>query len=53
LPFTYPIGIFVGFSSIAFMTTSTAIVQLRSDPSMRGRVLALPVGRVSLALFLR
>ena len=39
--FTYPIGIFVGFSSIAFMTTSTAIVQLRSDPSMRGRVLAL------------
>ena len=23
------------------MTTSTAIVQLRSDPSMRGRVLAL------------
>jgi len=41
VPFTYPIGIFVGFSSIAFMTTSTAIVQLRSDPSMRGRVLAL------------
>jgi MFS family permease len=39
--FTYPIGILVGFSSIAFMTTSTAIVQLRSDPSMRGRVLAL------------
>jgi MFS family permease len=41
VPFTYPIGILVGFSSIAFMTTSTAIVQLRSDPSMRGRVLAL------------
>ena len=41
VPFTSPIGIFVGFSSIAFMTTSTAIVQLRSDPSMRGRVLAL------------
>ena len=39
--FTYPIGILVGVSSIAFMTTSTAIVQLRSDPSMRGRVLAL------------
>jgi MFS family permease len=39
--FTYPIGILVGFTSIAFMTTSTAIVQLRSDPSMRGRVLAL------------
>ena len=41
VPVTYPIGILVGFSSIAFMTTSTAIVQLRSDPSMRGRVLAL------------
>jgi MFS family permease len=41
IPFAYPIGILVGVSSIAFMTTSTAIVQLRSDPSMRGRVLAL------------
>ena len=41
VPFTYPIGILVGVSSITFMTTSTAIVQLRSDPSMRGRVLAL------------
>ncbi|MEY2554797.1 MAG: hypothetical protein QOC57_2657 [Ilumatobacteraceae bacterium] len=39
--FTYPIGILVGFASIAFMTTSTAIVQLRADPVMRGRVLAL------------
>jgi MFS family permease len=39
--FAYPIGILVGISSITFMTTSTAIVQLRSDPSMRGRVLAL------------
>ena len=41
VPFTYPIGICVGFSSISFMTTSTAIVQIRSNPSMRGRVLAL------------
>ncbi len=41
VPFTYPIGILVGVSSITFMTTSTAIVQLRADPSMRGRVLAL------------
>ncbi|MEA3184309.1 MAG: hypothetical protein QOJ74_786 [Ilumatobacteraceae bacterium] len=41
VPFTYPIGILVGFASIAFMTTSTAIVQLRADPVMRGRVLAL------------
>ena len=38
---TYPIGALVGLSSISFMTTSTAIVQLRADPSMRGRVLAL------------
>ncbi|MGZ4761037.1 MAG: MFS transporter [Ilumatobacteraceae bacterium] len=41
VPFTFPIGIFVGFASITFMTTSTAIVQLRADPAMRGRVLAL------------
>ena len=41
VPFTYPIGVLVGVSSITFMTTSTAIVQLRADPSMRGRVLAL------------
>ena len=39
--FAYPIGVLVGISSITFMTTSTAIVQLRADPSMRGRVLAL------------
>jgi MFS family permease len=38
---TYPIGILIGLSSIMFMTTSTAIVQLRAEPSMRGRVLAL------------
>ncbi|MCU1380386.1 MAG: arabinose efflux permease family protein [Acidimicrobiales bacterium] len=37
----YPIVIVVGLTSIAFMTTSTAIVQLRADPAMRGRVLAL------------
>ena len=41
VPVTFPIGILVGVSSIAFMTTSTAIVQLRADPAMRGRVLAL------------
>ena len=34
-------GIGVGVSSITFMTASTAIMQLRSDPTMRGRVLAL------------
>jgi MFS family permease len=37
----FPVGMVVGFMSIAFLTTSTAIVQLRSDPAMRGRVLAL------------
>jgi len=31
----------LGLASTTFMTTSTAIVQIRSDPSMRGRVLAL------------
>ena len=30
-----------GSGSIAFLTASTAIVQIRSDPVMRGRVLAL------------
>jgi MFS family permease len=37
----YPVSMLVGFGSIAFMTTSTAIVQLRADAAMRGRVLAL------------
>src|SRR5207344_2868636 len=36
-----PIGIAVGWTSISFMTASTAIVQMRADPAMRGRVLAL------------
>lgn len=36
-----PVGVVMGVSSIAFMTASTAIVQIRSDPQMRGRVLAL------------
>ena len=31
----------MGFGSILFMTASTAIVQMRADPAMRGRVLAL------------
>jgi predicted MFS family arabinose efflux permease len=37
----FPLGFVVGTSSIAFMTAVTAIVQLRADPVMRGRVLAL------------
>jgi len=38
---TFPIVAIVGFSSIAFMTATTAIVQVRADPRMHGRVLAL------------
>jgi len=39
--FAYVFGVGVGLASIIFMTTATAIVQMRADPSMRGRVLAL------------
>jgi MFS family permease len=39
--FAFLFGAAMGFASISFMTTSTAIVQLRAKPSMRGRVLAL------------
>ncbi|HWH35419.1 MAG TPA: MFS transporter [Acidimicrobiales bacterium] len=35
------VGVLVGLASISFMTASTAIVQMRADPAMRGRVLAL------------
>src|SRR5207248_2857417 len=37
----FPIVLAVGFASVLFMTGSTAIVQVRADPAMRGRVLAL------------
>jgi MFS family permease len=37
----FPIALLVGFTSVTFMATSTAIVQVRADPAMRGRVLAL------------
>ncbi len=37
----FPIGFLVGVTSISFMTTSTTLIQLRSDPAMRGRVLSL------------
>ncbi|MGH9226971.1 MAG: MFS transporter [Acidimicrobiales bacterium] len=40
-PVAYADGFVVGLTSIAFMTSSTAIVQTRAIPSMRGRVLAL------------
>jgi MFS family permease len=37
----FPVAVAVGFTSMVFMTSTTAIVQVRSDPAMRGRVLAL------------
>jgi len=40
-PAAFAIGLVMGVSSISFMTASTAIVQMRATPSMRGRVLAL------------
>jgi MFS family permease len=36
-----PAAVFLGFASIVFMTATTATVQLRTLPEMRGRVLAL------------
>jgi MFS family permease len=39
--FLFPLGLLLGASSIAFLTASTAIVQVRAAPEMRGRVLAL------------
>jgi MFS family permease len=41
LAFAFPIAILVGLTSVGFLTTGSAIVQVRSDPDMRGRVLAL------------
>jgi len=35
------IAVLLGFCSVTFLTASTAIVQLRAAPEMRGRVLAL------------
>jgi MFS family permease len=37
----FPLVLLVGASSIAYMTATTAIVQVRADPRMHGRVLAL------------
>ncbi|MEA3019628.1 MAG: hypothetical protein QOI47_1152 [Actinomycetota bacterium] len=41
LMFAFPVAVLLGASSITFMTSSTTLLQLRADPSMRGRVLAL------------
>lgn len=40
-PTAFAVGVVMGFTSISFMTASTAIVQLRADATMRGRILAL------------
>ncbi|WCO65840.1 MFS transporter [Iamia majanohamensis] len=37
----FPVAVLLGVASIAFMTSSTSIVQLRAAPELRGRVLAL------------
>ena len=36
-----PVAVVVGITSVGFLTSSTAIVQLEAEPTMRGRVLAL------------
>jgi predicted MFS family arabinose efflux permease len=41
LALSFVFGLVMGATSIAFMTASTAIVQVRATPEMRGRVLAL------------
>lgn len=41
LAVAFPVAVFVGATSIAFLTASTAVVQVRADPAMRGRVLAI------------
>jgi MFS family permease len=40
-PFAFVTGVGLGVCSIAFLTASTAIVQIEAAPRMRGRVLAL------------
>jgi MFS family permease len=41
LLWAFPAAWLVGLASIGFLTASTAIVQVRAAPEMRGRVLAL------------
>lgn len=36
-----PVAVIVGVTSVGFLTSSTAIVQLEAEPTMRGRVLAI------------
>jgi MFS family permease len=37
----FPVALLVGCASVGFMASSTAVVQVRAQPAMRGRVLAL------------
>jgi MFS family permease len=37
----FPVALLVGCTSVGFMASSTAIVQVRADSAMRGRVLAI------------
>src|SRR2546423_3353357 len=39
--FAFVFGVFLGITSIAFLTASTSIVQIEAAPELRGRVLAL------------
>ncbi len=41
LSIEFPLALLMGFASISFLTSSTAIVQLQAAPEFRGRVLAL------------
>jgi MFS family permease len=41
IPIAFALGLLVGLGSIAFLTASTAIVQIEAAPEYRGRVLAL------------
>lgn len=41
LPFAFASAVLLGLASIAFMTSSTAIVQVLAEPEYRGRVLAI------------
>lgn len=41
LPTAFPAAFVLGIGSVTFMTLSTALVQVRADPGMRGRVIAL------------
>jgi MFS family permease len=38
---SFPLAVLIGFTSIIFMTSSTAIVQVLAAPQYRGRVLAI------------